>query len=176
MHTYEVRPRRDKRGFDLIYDALPYKSLIVCLHPRYLHSATISPYLHLVGYRARRRRGELRLLHVPRASEQLPGLSAKLFHFLWCHFRELSAYLFTFFRCHLIPRHPDLPQLLLADHNLVILSLWTGSLIPAEVKNQPRRACHDTLPWLISFSLDLKGLLYVNTMSLFLIRSSLPRF
>jgi hypothetical protein len=23
MHVYEVRPRRDKRGFDLISDALP---------------------------------------------------------------------------------------------------------------------------------------------------------
>ena len=24
MHTYEVIPRRDKRGFDLISDALPF--------------------------------------------------------------------------------------------------------------------------------------------------------
>ena len=24
MHVYEVRPRRDKRGFDLISDALPF--------------------------------------------------------------------------------------------------------------------------------------------------------
>ena len=24
MHTYEARPRRDKRGFDLISDALPF--------------------------------------------------------------------------------------------------------------------------------------------------------
>ena len=27
MHTYEVRPRRDKRGFDLISDALPFGRL-----------------------------------------------------------------------------------------------------------------------------------------------------
>jgi hypothetical protein len=25
MHVYEVRPRRDKRGFDLISDALPFR-------------------------------------------------------------------------------------------------------------------------------------------------------
>jgi hypothetical protein len=24
MHTYEVRPRKDKRGVDLIYDVLPF--------------------------------------------------------------------------------------------------------------------------------------------------------
>jgi hypothetical protein len=27
MHLYEVRPRRDKRGFDLISDALPFGRL-----------------------------------------------------------------------------------------------------------------------------------------------------
>ena len=27
MHTYEVRPRKDKRGFDLISDALPFGGL-----------------------------------------------------------------------------------------------------------------------------------------------------
>jgi hypothetical protein len=27
MHIYEVRPRRDKRGFDLISDALPFGRL-----------------------------------------------------------------------------------------------------------------------------------------------------
>ena len=27
MHIYEVRPRRDRRGFDLISDALPFGSL-----------------------------------------------------------------------------------------------------------------------------------------------------
>jgi hypothetical protein len=27
MHVYEVRPRRDKRGFDLISDALPFGGL-----------------------------------------------------------------------------------------------------------------------------------------------------
>ena len=27
MHVYEVRPRRDKRGFDLISDALPFGRL-----------------------------------------------------------------------------------------------------------------------------------------------------
>ena len=27
MHVYEVRPRRDKRGFDLIFDALPFGGL-----------------------------------------------------------------------------------------------------------------------------------------------------
>ena len=27
MHTYEVRPRKDKRGFDLISDALPFGRL-----------------------------------------------------------------------------------------------------------------------------------------------------
>jgi len=27
MHTYEVRPRKDKRGFDLISDVLPFGSL-----------------------------------------------------------------------------------------------------------------------------------------------------
>jgi hypothetical protein len=27
MHTYEVRPRRDKRGVDLISDALPFGRL-----------------------------------------------------------------------------------------------------------------------------------------------------
>jgi hypothetical protein len=27
MHTYEVRPRSDKRGFDLISDALPFGRL-----------------------------------------------------------------------------------------------------------------------------------------------------
>ena len=27
MHAYEVRPRKDKRGFDLISDALPFARL-----------------------------------------------------------------------------------------------------------------------------------------------------
>jgi hypothetical protein len=27
MHVYEVRPRRDKRGFDLISDVLPFGAL-----------------------------------------------------------------------------------------------------------------------------------------------------
>ncbi len=27
QHVYEVRPRKDKRGFDLIFDALPFGSL-----------------------------------------------------------------------------------------------------------------------------------------------------
>ena len=27
MHVYEVRPRKDKRGFDLISDALPFGGL-----------------------------------------------------------------------------------------------------------------------------------------------------
>jgi hypothetical protein len=27
MHVYEVRPRKDKRGFDLISDALPFGAL-----------------------------------------------------------------------------------------------------------------------------------------------------
>jgi hypothetical protein len=27
MHIYEVRPRKDKRGFDLISDALPFGRL-----------------------------------------------------------------------------------------------------------------------------------------------------
>ena len=27
MHVYQVRPRRDKRGFDLISDALPFGRL-----------------------------------------------------------------------------------------------------------------------------------------------------
>jgi hypothetical protein len=27
MHAYEVRPRKDKRGFDLISDALPFGQL-----------------------------------------------------------------------------------------------------------------------------------------------------
>jgi hypothetical protein len=27
MHTYEVRPRKDRRGFDLISDALPFGRL-----------------------------------------------------------------------------------------------------------------------------------------------------
>jgi hypothetical protein len=27
MHKYEVRPRKDKRGFDLISDALPFGGL-----------------------------------------------------------------------------------------------------------------------------------------------------
>ena len=26
-HVYEVRPRKDKRGFDLIFDALPFRRL-----------------------------------------------------------------------------------------------------------------------------------------------------
>ena len=28
MHIYEVRPRKDKRGFDLISDALPFGRLL----------------------------------------------------------------------------------------------------------------------------------------------------
>jgi hypothetical protein len=27
MHVYEIRPRKDKRGFDLLSDALPYDRL-----------------------------------------------------------------------------------------------------------------------------------------------------
>jgi len=27
MHIYEVRPRKDRRGFDLISDALPFRAL-----------------------------------------------------------------------------------------------------------------------------------------------------
>jgi hypothetical protein len=29
MHDYEVRPRNDKRGVDLIFDALPFGRLVV---------------------------------------------------------------------------------------------------------------------------------------------------
>jgi hypothetical protein len=29
MHIYEVRPRKDHRGFDLISDALPFWALVV---------------------------------------------------------------------------------------------------------------------------------------------------
>ena len=29
MHAYEVRPRKDKRGVDLISDALPFRSPLV---------------------------------------------------------------------------------------------------------------------------------------------------
>jgi hypothetical protein len=29
MHVYEVRPRKDKRGVDLISDALPFRSAVV---------------------------------------------------------------------------------------------------------------------------------------------------
>ena len=28
MHVYEVRPRKDKRGFDLISDVLPFGRLV----------------------------------------------------------------------------------------------------------------------------------------------------
>jgi len=28
MHVYEIRPREDKRGFDLISDALPFGRLL----------------------------------------------------------------------------------------------------------------------------------------------------
>ena len=38
MHEYEARPRKDKRGFDLISDALPFGRL------RYLEVS------HAVGY------------------------------------------------------------------------------------------------------------------------------
>jgi hypothetical protein len=31
MHAYEVRPRKDKRGVDLISDALPFGRLWVCV-------------------------------------------------------------------------------------------------------------------------------------------------
>ncbi len=27
MHTYEIKPRKDRRGFDLISDALPFRRL-----------------------------------------------------------------------------------------------------------------------------------------------------
>jgi hypothetical protein len=27
MHAYEIRPRKDKRGFDLISDALPFGAI-----------------------------------------------------------------------------------------------------------------------------------------------------
>jgi hypothetical protein len=30
MHVYEVRPRKDKRGVDLISDALPFGRLWYC--------------------------------------------------------------------------------------------------------------------------------------------------
>ncbi len=29
QHLYEVRPRRDKRGFDLISDVLPFRAAVV---------------------------------------------------------------------------------------------------------------------------------------------------
>jgi hypothetical protein len=29
MHTYEIRPRKDKRGVDLISDALPFRAAVV---------------------------------------------------------------------------------------------------------------------------------------------------
>ena len=31
MHVYEVRPRKDKRGVDLISDALPFGPAVVTL-------------------------------------------------------------------------------------------------------------------------------------------------
>jgi hypothetical protein len=53
MHTYEVRPRKDKRGFDLISDALPFGRLWylkvgdVIAHAKHRsrsHDAVISVY------------------------------------------------------------------------------------------------------------------------------------
>jgi hypothetical protein len=41
MHIYEVRPRRDKRGFDLISDALPLaqiRNMSLCAEPRLARS------------------------------------------------------------------------------------------------------------------------------------------
>jgi hypothetical protein len=38
MHAYEVRPRRDKRGFDLISDVLPFGRLW-CAEPNAIGNA-----------------------------------------------------------------------------------------------------------------------------------------
>jgi hypothetical protein len=38
MHVYEVRPRRDKRGFDLVSDALPFGRLW-CARPNAITNA-----------------------------------------------------------------------------------------------------------------------------------------
>jgi hypothetical protein len=39
QHVYEVRPRKDKRGFDLISDALPFGRLWYC-EPDAISNAT----------------------------------------------------------------------------------------------------------------------------------------
>jgi hypothetical protein len=48
MHVYEVRPRRDKRGFDLISDALWYLKIPDAIeyaeHYRRAHDAVIRVY------------------------------------------------------------------------------------------------------------------------------------
>ena len=47
MHVYEVRPRKDKRGVDLISDALPFGRLW-CGEPN-----TISNAVRYAGFRSR---------------------------------------------------------------------------------------------------------------------------
>jgi hypothetical protein len=53
MHIYEIRPRKDKRGFDLISDALPFgrlwylevrQAIDYAKHPSRSHDALISVY------------------------------------------------------------------------------------------------------------------------------------
>jgi hypothetical protein len=53
MHVYEVRPRKDKRGVDLISDALPFGRLLYdtpghaigyAMHSSHSHDAVIRVY------------------------------------------------------------------------------------------------------------------------------------
>jgi hypothetical protein len=46
MHVYEVRPRRDKRGFNLISDALPFGRLWYTEIPQAIGSAKFRSRSH----------------------------------------------------------------------------------------------------------------------------------
>jgi hypothetical protein len=69
MHVYEVRPRSDKRGVDVISDALPYGALWYC-EPNAISSA--------IGYATFFSRSHNAVIRVyDEAGSVIPKLSSK---------------------------------------------------------------------------------------------------
>ena len=67
MHVYEVRPRKDERGFDLISDALPFGRLW------YDEPSAIS---NAIGYVKHRSRSHKAVIGVYDSASKIPNNSA----------------------------------------------------------------------------------------------------
>jgi hypothetical protein len=75
MHLYEVRPRKDKKGFDLISDALPFGRLW------YAEPNAVS---HAIGYAMHRSRSYDAVIRVYNEACMISGAKRNVGTIRWC--------------------------------------------------------------------------------------------